>query len=459
MNHYEDQVSNQQGPPPRGLPEAPVERLVRPLVHFLRVESASGIALLVCTLVALTLANSPWSAAFTEVWQTPVRLGIGRLELNKALLLWINDGLMAIFFFVVGLEIKRELVAGELRDPKKAALPVMAALGGMIVPATIYLLLQAGQPGRAGWGIPMATDIAFVVGFLALLGPRVPFGLKILLLSLAIADDIGAVLVIALFYSTDVSLVALGLAGIGFGVTYFFNQIGVRRVPVYLVVGAGIWLAFLKSGVHPTVAGVLLGLLTPASAWVGDRALLDVLGHAFQRLRGEQDGKAPNQRDRMLGQLAVTAREAVSPLERLETALHPWVAFFIMPVFALANAGVGIEPAALSHPVALAVAAGLVLGKPLGILLFSWLGVRVGLARLPTGVNWKVMLGAGCLAGIGFTMSLFIAGLALEEKLLDAGKIGTLTGSAVSAFVGCSLLLIFLPRRAEARAGSLGAAR
>ncbi len=256
-------------PVPHGMPETPVERLLRPLQRFLEVESASGVVLLLCTAAALGLANSAWAAAFAAVWQTPVDIAVGGWQLNKPLLLWVNDGLMTVFFFVVGLEIKRELVAGELRDPKKATLPVAAALGGMVVPAAIYLLLQEGRPGEAGWGVPVATDIAFVVGFLALLGPRVPFGLKILLLSLAIADDIGAVLVIAVFYSADLSFVALALAAAGFGVTYLFHRIGVRRVPVYVVLGAGIWLAFLKSGVHPTVAGVLwrTPLRRAPSAW------------------------------------------------------------------------------------------------------------------------------------------------------------------------------------------------
>ena len=434
---------------PDRMPKAPVERWVRPFVRFLEIESASGVVLLLCTAAALVLANSPWAGAFAAFWKTHLRVGVGPWELDESLLHWVNDGLMTIFFFVVGLEIKREIVAGELRDPKKAALPVMAALGGMVAPATIYALLQGGGPAAAGWGIPMATDIAFVVGFLALLGPRVPLGLKILLLSLAIADDIGAVLVIAVFYSTDISFAALGLAAVGFGVTSLFNRAGVRRVPVYVVIGAGIWLAFLKSGVHPTVAGVLLGLLTPASAWVGDRTLVSLLGDALNRLRGERDGEVEHVRRPVLSHLETAAREAVSPLERLETALHPWVAFAIMPVFALANAGVAVEPAALGHPVALAVAAGLLLGKPLGIVLFSALAVRAGIARLPTGVTWSVMLGAGCLAGIGFTMSLFVAGLALEGDLLDAGKIGTLTGSAASAILGLLLLVVFLPRRQE----------
>jgi NhaA family Na+:H+ antiporter len=435
---------------PNRLPEPPAARWARPFVRFLQIESASGVVLLVCTMVALVLANSAWSSSFADFWHTRIVIGIGDFEFAKSLEWWVNDGLMTLFFFVVGLEIKRELVAGELRDPRKAALPVMAALGGMVAPACIYWWFPRGQQGESGWGIPMATDIAFVVGFLALLGPRVPIGLKILLLSLAIADDIGAVLVIAVFYSTDIALPMLGLAAAGFGVTLFFNRIGVRRVPIYVIVGAGVWLAFLKSGVHPTVAGVLLGLLTPASAWVGDRALIDVVGDVWNSLRTDQDGNPEFHHKPLLGQLELAARESTSPLERLETGLHPWVAFVVMPTFALANAGVTIQPSAIAHPVALAVAAGLVIGKPLGIVAFSWLAVRVGLARLPSGVNWQIMIGAGWLAGIGFTMSLFVANLALEDALLDAGKIGTLTGSAVSAVVGCTLLIVFLPRHTAA---------
>jgi NhaA family Na+:H+ antiporter len=265
-------------------------------------------------------------------------------------------------------------------------------------------------------------------------------------------------LVIAIFYSTDISLIALGLAAVGFGVTVFLNAIGVRRVTVYVLVGMGIWLAFLKSGVHPTVAGVLLGLLTPSIAWVKPRALAEVIEDALAHRQVDRDGEIEHHEKPVLGQLETAAREAISPLERLEGALHPWVAFGIMPLFALANAGVAIQADALGHPVALAVAAGLVLGKPVGIVLFSWLAVRLGMASLPTGVNWKVMIGAGCLAGIGFTMSLFIAGLALDGDLLDAGKIGTLLGSAVSALLGSVLLLTFLSQRPgpEPAAGNTG---
>jgi NhaA family Na+:H+ antiporter len=281
----------------------------------------------------------------------------------------------------------------------------------------------------------MATDIAFVVGVLTLLGQRVPNGLKVILLTLAIADDIGAVLIIAVVYSEQIALVPLALAGVGLGLILFLRWLGVRSVLVYAVMGAGLWLALLKSGVHPTVAGVLLGLLTPARPLVGRGILVDVVGDLYARLRGIQRGTPP------------ATPEATSPSERLEDALHPWVAFVIMPLFALANAGVKVEAHTLLTPVALAVAAGLVLGKPLGIVLFSYVSVRMGLTRLPDGIGWKPMLGAGCLGGIGFTMSLFIAGLALEQTLLDKAKIGVLAGSTISAALGCLLLTAFLPPR------------
>jgi NhaA family Na+:H+ antiporter len=428
------------------LPKTPVQRLVRPFVRFLQIESASGMVLLACTAAALLLANSPWAEAYDNFWHTHLTIAIGGWSLDESLAHWVNDALMTIFFFVVGLEIKRELVDGELREPKKAALPIMGALGGMIAPAGIYLAFQFDREGHAGWGIPMATDIAFVVGFLALLGKRAPLGLKVFLLALAIADDIGAVLVIALFYSSEIAMLPLGLAAAGFILIYICNRIGVRTMTVYVIVGAGIWLAFFYSGIHPTVAGVMLGLMTPGSAWLGDTALREVIADAIDRLDGVVDRPHATDRTKLAGEIKATAQETVSPLERLETALHPWVAFVIMPVFALANAGVRIEPAAFAEPVAVAVAAGLVVGKPLGIVLLSWLAVRAGWASLPTSVNWRAMVGAGCLAGIGFTMSLFIAALALSGELLDAAKIGILAGSAVSAVLGMALLVMFLPR-------------
>jgi NhaA family Na+:H+ antiporter len=429
-------------PASRHLPVPPVHRWTRPLAHFLHVESASGIVLLVCTVAALVLANSPAADAFHKFWHTKVGIEIGGFRVGGELgHFLINDVLMTIFFFVVGLEIKREMVAGELRDARKAALPVAAALGGMLVPAGLYFALQAGQPGEGGWGIPMATDIAFVVGVMALLGKRVPFGLKIVLLSLAIADDIGAVVVIAFFYNSGLDFAMLGLAVGGFGFTYLLNRIGVRSVPVYGVVGMVIWLAMYKSGVHPTIAGVVLGFLTPTRVWIADQTLVAVLRDGLDHAPGD----GPERRE-TLKTVEFTAREGISPLERLEVRLHPWVGFVIMPLFALANAGVHIDAGELTNPVALAVALGLLVGKPLGILLFAYIAVRLGVAALPQGVNWWVLLGGGCLAGIGFTMSLFVAGLAFGESadLLAAGKLGTLAGSACSAVLGPVVLLVVL---------------
>jgi NhaA family Na+:H+ antiporter len=315
------------------LPPAPIDRLTRPLARFLRIESASGLVLLACAAVALAMANSPAAGWWDTLWHTYVGIEVGGFKLGGELgHFLVNDVLMAVFFFVVGLEIKRELVAGELRDPRKAALPVAAALGGMLVPALIYYALQRGQPGERGWGVPMATDIAFVVGVMALLGPRVPSGLKVMLLSLAIADDIGAVVVIAVFYSTGLSWAMLGAAAAAFALTYALNRAGVRSVPVYAAVGAAAWLAMLRAGVHPTVAGVVLGLMTPSAAWVGATAfrlsVTDVLGHI------EDENTQVEGPEREL--LAFAVRESVSPLERLEGLLHPWVGFVILPLLALA---------------------------------------------------------------------------------------------------------------------------
>lgn len=422
-----------------------IQRLTGPFLRFFKVEASGGIVLLTCTLMALGLANSPWAAPFTHFWNIPAGVTIGSFALELSLRDWINDAAMTIFFFVVGLEIKREFVHGELRNPRNALLPAAAALGGMVVPAAIYLLCRHGKPGAAGWAIPMATDIAFVAGFLALLGSRVPVGLKMLLLTLAIIDDMGAILVIAVAFTDTVSLWMLGLAGAGLGITFLCRWLGVRAIPVYFFIGACIWLAVLFAGVHPTVTGVLLGLMTPSKPWFEKRSLLNVLSGTGKQLRedraGDHETKHHNEAARLLG---VTAHETISPLDRLESALHPWVAFVVVPLFALANAGVRVDLPSLANPVSIAVATGLVLGKPLGILIFSVLAVKLRIARLPDGVNWRVLTAAGCLAGIGFTMSLFIADLALGEVLLDSGKIGALAGSAVSAIVGYVLLRSFL---------------
>ncbi len=441
------------------LPVAPVDRWLAPVTRFLHIEAAGGGVLLACTAVALALANSPAAAWFAGLWKTPVSLSLGGFTLSGDVgHLIVNDGLMTIFFFVVGLEVKREIVLGELRDPRKALLPVFAALGGVVMPAVIYLALQWREPGQRGWAVPMATDIAFVVGFLALFGKRVPFGLKILLLSLAIVDDLVAVLIIAFVFTETIAWSFLGLAAGAFGLVYAFNRIAVRSVGVYVLIGAVIWLAFLRAGVHPTVAGVLLGLLTPARAWIGQTTLADVLKGAWQRVSRE-DGDSHDARTEV-GRTQFAAREAVSPLERLEHGLHPWVAFGIMPVFALANAGVALKFSSLGEPVAIAVAAGLVLGKPIGILLLCLFAVRSRVTSLPDGVTWGMLAGGACLAGIGFTMALFLNALAFPvaefPDIEAAGKIGTLAGSLVSATLG-ALVLSFALRRGARSAVRLGA--
>lgn len=424
------------------LPVAAVERWLAPVNRFLHIEAASGIVLLICTATALALANSPLAGWFATVWHTPVSLSLGGLMLSGDVgHLIVNDGLMTIFFFVVGLELKREIVHGEFRDPRKALLPVFAAMGGVAMPAAIYLALQWGEPGQRGWAIPMATDIAFVVGFLALFGKRVPFGLKLLLLSLAIVDDLIAVLIIAFVFTEALALSWLGWASVAFGLVYVFHRIGVRSIAIYVLIGSFIWLAFLQSGVHPTVSGVLLGLMTPAHAWIGRKTFTEVLQAAWQSARVK--GDLPSARaDLKRAQFA--SREAESPLQRLEDGLHPWVAFAIMPVFALANAGVVLSPSSLGEPVAIAVAASLAIGKPLGILTLCVIAIRLGITALPEGVTWGMLIGGACLAGIGFTMALFLNALAFPAADFPAneaaGKIGTLAGSLVSAVVGAVVL-------------------
>lgn len=418
------------------LPRAPIDRLTRPVAQFMHIEASSGFVLLFCTLAALALANSPWGDAFLAFWKTPVGFEFGELGMRHSLQHWVNDAMMAVFFFLVGLEVKRELVHGELRDPRRAALPIAAALGGMIAPAAIYLLLIGDGPGRDGWGIPMATDIAFVVGCMAVLGKRIPIGLRVLLLTLAIADDIGAILVIAIGYSDGVDLGMLGLGAAGIALVALLARMGVRSFGVYTVVGIAIWLFFHESGVHATIAGVILGLQTPARSYLDQTAL----GRFLQRPEASQvAGVGGVQRVMQI------ARESVSPLDYLMHALHAWVGFAILPIFALANAGVRLDAAALTHPLAISVGAGLLLGKPIGIVAVSWIAVKTRLSSLPAGVTWSVVGGAGFLAGIGFTMAIFIASLALEGELLDTAKVGILAGSALAAVIGMGLLYKLLP--------------
>lgn len=436
-------------PVPAHLPEQRVTRLVEPITNFLQVEAMSGVVLLAATVAALFLANSAWAESYLTFWNTPVGVRIGSLEIAHSLKHVINDGLMTLFFFVVGLEIKRELLLGELKDLRVAALPVAAALGGMLVPVGLYLSLQLGEPGESGWGVVMATDIAFVVGCLAVLGDRVPRSLRIFVLSLAIIDDIGAILVIAIGYTANLDLVALGLGVFGVASILSLRYLGVRSIAIYYLAGILTWLAVFASGVHPTIVGVVLGLLTPAYAWVGSYRFQAITHRVNAYLRGESAaGAEADTQDHhgLLHTVAVAARETLSPLERLETALHPWVAFGIMPVFAFANAGIPVTAAGFSNPLVLAVIAGLVLGKPIGIVAASWMAVRLGIATRPDELRWSVIAAAGALSGIGFTMALFIAGLALDGGLLTAAKLGILVASFVSAVIGLALLIVFLGR-------------
>jgi len=430
------------------LPREPVQRLVAPIQRFLHVEAMGGVVLLAAAVIALIAANTGLADAFLGFWKVQLGFGVGDFRVDHTLKHWVSDGLMALFFFVVGLEVKRELVAGELQSLRGAALPLAGALGGMVVPAAIYLAMLGDHPASRGWGIPMATDIAFVVGCMALLGKRAPARLRVFLLSLAIADDIGAILVIAIGYTDQLNLAALALGGAGLGVVVGLRRLGVRVLGVYVVIGVGIWLAFHESGVHATIAGVILGLLTPAQSWVSDSRMSQIIASARDVWRG--DGwEGFGSRRGLLQRVSAAAREALSPLERLENALHPWSAFLVMPVFALANAGVAFEASLVRDPVALAVMAGLVVGKPLGIVGFCAVAVRLGFARLPDGVGWAAIAGGGCLAGIGFTMSLFIAGLALDESVLDAAKVGVLCASLVSGALGMFVLAKLAPGDSE----------
>jgi NhaA family Na+:H+ antiporter len=346
---------------------------------------------------------------------------------------------MTLFFFVVALELKRELVLGELRDWRRAALAFFGALGGMLVPAALYLTIMLGQPGVRGWGTVMATDTAFVIGCLALFGPRIPPSLRLFLLSLAIFDDLGAILVVAVGYGEPLNRPALALAGLGLGAIAGAARLGIRSVPVHVVFGGVVWLCCDASGVHATLIGVMLGLLTPARAWVSDERLRGILKRLLAYPSGDHwSGDTRARRDLQRAGSAVS--ESLSPVERLQLLLHPWVGLVILPIFALANAGVAFAQAGVGEPVTVAVFAGLVIGKPVGIVGFTWLALRLGIATRSADLSWALLAGGGLLAGIGFTMSLFIADLAFPPSMMEAAKLGILAGSVTSAAAGLALL-------------------
>ncbi len=432
----------------------PIDFVLYPFQQFFQTSASGGLLLLAATALALAWANSPWAASYHALWSTPVSVGLGSLALSKPLLLWINDGVMAVFFFVVGLEIKREILVGELSSPRQALLPIAAALGGMCLPAAIFLAFNHGTPQAQGWGIPMATDIAFALGVLSLLGRRAPTSLKIFLTAVAIVDDIGAVLVIALFYTGSIDWTFLGLGFLFLGCMAGANALGLRHSLVYLLLGSALWLAFLKSGVHATVAGVLAAGAIPARPRQGGaeflgqgRNLLDEFQQAHEMGRGILRN---TQRHKLLLALRTACREAETPLQRLEALLHPWMALGIMPLFALANAGVDLSgDPGLARPLGLGLMAGLLLGKPLGVALAALVLTRLKLSAPLEGVSARHLWGAGCLAGIGFTMSIFISGLAFEAPATEAmAKIAVLAASLLAGVLGW-LVLRRAPEHAE----------
>lgn len=377
---------------------SPLDKLIAPVSKFIQLEYTAGIFLFLSVLIAIFWANSSFSEAYHHLWELKFNLGIHPLSLDQPLHTWINDGLMAIFFFVIGLELKREFLEGELSTLKKASLPMAAALGGMVTPAMIFYLINKGTAAQSGWGIPMATDIAFALALVSIAGKHVPASVKIFLSALAVADDLGAILVIAFFYSTQLNFIPLGIAAILLLILFLGNKIGVRQNAFYLVIGIGVWIGFFLSGIHATIAGVLVAFTIPS-------------------------------------------------VTKLENLLHPWVAFLIMPLFALSNSGMVIGAdffTTILNPVSMGVTVGLIAGKFSGIVLFTWLMVRFGWSQLPSGANWRHITGIALLAGVGFTMSLFISNLAFDSpELITQAKYGILAASILAGLLGLSVLKYF----------------
>ena len=432
-------------------------RATRPLERFLRIEAASGILLLVAAAVALAWANSPWREAYFHLLHTPLGVRVGTFGFERNLEWLINDGLMVIFFFVVGLEIRREIYCGELSEWRRAALPAAAALGGMLAPAGLYLLLAGAPATRSGWGVPMATDIAFAVGILTLLGKRVPAALRVLLLALAVIDDLGAIVVIAIFYSSGIALSGLGIAVLGFAGVFALQRVGVRSKLAYIAPSLVAWGGIYSAGIHPTIAGVIIGLATPVRAWLGADGFVSAVRQELEHVeRPVASAPSVHEFAESLRQVDLARREALSPAESLIETLHPWVAFGIMPVFALANAGVSISGGSIdsaSGRVVVAVAVGLIAGKPLGVLLATWLTLRLRIGTLPVGITLRHLVVLGVVAGVGFTMALFIAQLAFTDaRLLAAAKLGVLGASCGAAMIGLALGRLLLTPVAAAGA-------
>lgn len=452
-----------QAPSPKALPAAQriADKAFSALERFLHIEAVSGIVLLIAAAAALIWANSPYASSYTHLWHLPLSFGIGDFVISNSLHFWINDALMTVFFLVVGMEIRREIHEGALANLKLAALPMIAAFGGVLVPALLYLAFNNAEGVRQGWAVPTATDIAFAVGVLALLGRSVPSSVRVFLLALAIIDDIVAVLIIALFYSGGLDPTGFLIAGVGILLVLGLQWIGVGSAYAYLFPGALLWFGLLKTGAHPTLAGVVLGLMTPVRPVRVMEAPLQLATQAINEFAARE--QATNGQGAELvepvKQLRHAQRELLPPVLRVQMALHPWVAYLVMPLFALANAGVSVDGVNLSGGASLSVMSGvalaLVLGKPVGVLCSSWLMVRLGWCSLPPGMSWPWMALIGCLAGIGFTMSIFIANLAfIQAELLSAAKLGVLVASVIAGLLGMTYGR-WLVRRTEARVAAV----
>ncbi|MGV8879738.1 MAG: Na+/H+ antiporter NhaA [Sphingobacteriaceae bacterium] len=427
--------------------KSPIEKIIAPVNKFIHLEYTSGIVLLISVIIAIIWANSPWNELYHHIWEINFSIGFETSILRHPIHIWINDGLMAIFFFVIGLELKREFIDGELSTLRKASLPMSAALGGMIVPALIYYAINRGTGADHGWGIPMATDIAFALALLSMAGKHIPSSVKVFLSALAVADDLGAVLVIAFFYTSQVNFAALSVAGIFLLVLIIGNRLGIRSSMFYLIIGFCVWIGFLISGVHATIAGVLVAFTIPATTRINELVYSDNLKklvYDFEKEIPSNSTLTTPQQHKTIQHVKTLSLAAETPLQKIEHALHPWVAFVIMPLFALANSGIVIGADFLTsviNPVSIGVTLGLVVGKFIGILFFTWLMVKTGMSMLPEGANWRHITGISLLAGIGFTMSLFISGLAFENpEFIDQAKYGILIASIIAGILGSIVL-------------------
>lgn len=415
---------------------------------FIKAETSGGIILVICTAVAIILANSPLSSFYHHLWETGASVKIGGFSLDKPLHFWINDGLMTIFFFVVGMEIKREMLVGELASLKQSMLPILAALGGMIFPAIIYSVFNLGTTASHGWGIPTATDIAFAIGILSLLGNRVPVSLKVFLTALAIADDLGAVVVIAIFYTGKISLAWLAYTGIICAVLFAINRSGMRNPIIYYAAGIILWITMLNSGIHATIAGVIMAIAIPSTSKIDQKGFIKKIQFFIREFhnadRKDRFEKLNDRQNSAMKEIESAVHHAASPMQRLQEMLHPWVTFFIMPLFALSNAGVELSGKAgeiFTNHVSSGIMLGLILGKPAGITLFSWIAIKLNLASMPRNASWIQLFGIGCLAGIGFTMAIFVANISFAgDEIITVAKLGIFTASILSAVIGYTII-------------------